>query len=119
MCQSTINSENEFIRLAISCYDNPIITSVSEFESDIRRISTAKIALRKYIVDNDKTRLHSIVNHFVIIGNCFGVKNAVEMIRYKIDEEDLSLVIESIFNYLKFDDKQTVNETIMNELRNL
>jgi len=114
-----ITNETEFIRTAISSYDNPIITSVSEFESDVRRILTAKTAIRKYVNDRDKSKLHSIVNHFVIIGNCFGMKNSVSMIRYKIKEKELSVVSESIMNYLEFVKENTIDETIMNELRKL
>lgn len=99
-----IKSDTEFFNIIFKCYDNPIVTSVTELETDIRRFQYLNTAISRYKIDQDPARLRIATNHVVIIGNCFGIKNIPALINYKICKENLQFVY-TILYFLKYVEK--------------
>lgn len=80
-----INDDN-FLIYSAKHYDRPHILQ-SEFEDDLLRIKYIKRLLRKYRQTGEcKERL--ILNHIIILSNVFGVEATVNMLFYKVDEDD-------------------------------
>lgn len=96
-----VKSDTDFINIIFKCYDNPIITSVTELETDIRRFQYLNTAITRYKLDLDQARLRIATNHVVIIANCFGVSNAVQLINYKINQDNLQFV-QTILYFLNY-----------------
>lgn len=96
-----ILSDTEFLNVIFKCYDNPIVTSITELETDIRRFQYLNTAISRFKLDNDLSRLRIATNHVVIIGNCFGIKNIAKLIRYKIDSDNLRFA-ETILFFLNY-----------------
>ena len=93
-----LNDDN-FLIYAAKCYDRPHIIQ-SEFEDDLRRIKYIKRLLRKYKQTGEfKERL--VLNHVIILANVFGVEPTVNMLFYKIDQEDYP-VLKTILIYLNY-----------------
>lgn len=96
-----ILSDTEFLNVIFKCYDNPIVTSITELETDIRRFQYLNTAISRFKLDNDLSRLRIATNHIVIIGNCFGIKNIAKLIKYKIDPDNLQFA-ETILFFLNY-----------------
>ena len=82
-----IRSDEEFFNCAVKNYDNPRAISIDEFKSDVRRIGHLETLLRRYAKNKDDLRDRLIMNHIVILGNCFSTPVAMLMVKYKIAEE--------------------------------
>ena len=95
-----IKSQADFLRVAFKAYDNPKISSVSEFEADIKRFSYMNIMISRYREDNDLTKLRLTINHIVILLNTFGIDSGVDLIKFKTNEENL-IYIETILYFLR------------------
>lgn len=92
-------NDGNFLIYAAKCYDRPHILQ-SEFEDDLKRIKYIKRLLRKYKQTGEfKERL--ILNHVIILGNVFGVEAAVNMLFYKVDQEDYPQ-LKTILIYLNY-----------------
>lgn len=92
-------NDGNFLIYAAKNYDRPNIIQ-SEFEEDLHRIKYVKRLLKKYRQTGDfKERL--VLNHVIILSNCFGVEPAVNMLFFKIDEEDYPL-LKTILLYLNY-----------------
>ena len=93
-------NDGNFLIYAAKHYDRPHILQ-SEFEDDLRRIKYVKRLLRKYRQTGEfKERL--ILNHVIILANVFGVQPSVNMLFFKVDQEDYPLLktILIFLNYL-------------------
>lgn len=83
-------NDGNFLIYAAKCYDRPHILQ-SEFEDDLKRIKYVKRLLRKYRQTGDfKERL--VLNHVIILSNVFGVEATVNMLFYRVDQEDYPLL---------------------------
>lgn len=78
-----IYSEETYFRAALNSYANPFTVSVEEFSSDLRRVTYLKNLLRRYALNKSDLNDRLILNHIVILGNCFTPKTAINLIRYK------------------------------------
>jgi len=76
--------EKNFIFYAAQNYDNLRSSGVEEFHDDLKRFQYLKRLFKRYDEDND-LRLRLILNHMVVIYNCFG-KAATNMIFFKLQE---------------------------------
>lgn len=77
-----IHSESEFLQFAMNNYDNPHLTSLDEFEGDIKRFLYLNNLFKRFVEKDDlKDRL--IINHIVILGNCFTVSATIPMLYFK------------------------------------
>ena len=92
--------DGNFLIYAAKSYDRPHILQ-SEFEDDLKRIKYIKRLLRKYRQTGEfKERL--VLNHVIILANVFGVEATVNMLFFKVDQEDYPLLktILIFLNYL-------------------
>lgn len=80
-----LNDDN-FLIYAAKAYDKPTIVS-REFEDDLSRLKYVKRLLRKYRQSGD-LRERLILNHIIILANVFGVEATVNMLFFKVDNED-------------------------------
>lgn len=93
-----LNDDN-FLIYAAKCYDRPHIIT-SEFEDDLKRLKYVKRLLRKYKQTGEfKERL--ILNHVIVLSNVFGVEATVNMLFYRVDEDDYPL-LKTILIYLSY-----------------
>jgi hypothetical protein len=92
-----IRSESEFLKFALIRYDNPHLASLSEFESDLKRFTYLNNLLNRYRTDPLDLNGRLILNHIVILSNCFTTTGAVEMLKYKILPENLALLDTFLF----------------------
>lgn len=103
-------NDGNFLIYAAKTYDRPHILQ-SEFEDDLKRIKYVKRLLRKYRQTGEfKERL--VLNHVIILSNVFGVESTVNMLFYKVDQEDYPLLktILIFLNYLPKHLKVTFNK---------
>lgn len=96
-------SESDFLQFAFKHYDNPRLVSVEEFNADIKRITHLNTLLRRYTVDRFDLKRRLILNHVVILGNCFSPQGAIQMMEYKIQEE-CRVPLNTILYYLNWID---------------
>lgn len=79
-----LNRKN-FKLYASQHYNNPECIDVNEFRDDVSRFKYVKRLLSRYEAHSDlQERL--ILNHLIVIYNCFGIKASNRMLWYKIDE---------------------------------
>ena len=84
-----LNDDN-YVIFAIKHYENPLSSTMEEFEEDLKRFKYIKRLLKKYVVSGE-LKHHLILNHMII---CFKVFNegAIPLLFYKIDKEYWSLI---------------------------
>jgi hypothetical protein len=92
-----IRTDSEYLQYALKNYDNPLMQSVSEFENDLRRVIYINNLLTRYRNDSDDLKDRLLLNHIVIVGNCFGVSSSIEMLYYKIDSENIKYLETALF----------------------
>ena len=91
--------DGNFLIYAAKHYDRPHILQ-QEFEDDLRRIKYVKRLLRKYRQSGEcKERL--ILNHIIILSNVFGVEATVNMLFFKVDNDDYP-VLKTFLLYLNY-----------------
>lgn len=81
---SELNKDN-FLLFAIKHYENPTTSTQEEFDEDLSRFKYVKRWLRKYH-NSGKINSHLLLNHILIIYNCWG-DAALPMFFYKIEWE--------------------------------
>jgi hypothetical protein len=104
-----LNDDN-FLIYAAKCYDRPHILQ-SEFEDDLNHIKYIKRLFRKYRQTGEiKERL--VLNHLIILSNVFGVEAAVNMLFFKCDTEDYTILKTFLIflNYMPSSLKITFNK---------
>ena len=82
-----ILSDSDFLKFAFSKYDNPHLSSISEFEADLKRFMYLNNLFKRYKDNPIDLQNRLILNHIVILGNCFSIKGSIEMLNYKIFPE--------------------------------
>ena len=113
-----IHDDQHFLLCAFKAYDNPRMISTTEFDADLKRFGYLNSMLLKYSKNRDGVKLRTCINHIVIISNCF-CDQAVDLIRYKIPEEN-RILTETIMYFLKMtDDKNSVDFDLLNTLEQL
>jgi hypothetical protein len=76
--------ESTFLLYAAKYYDNPHCHDIAEFEEDLKRFQYLRKLFGRYRQFGDlKERL--ILNHLIIIYNCFGT-NATNMLFMRLEE---------------------------------
>ena len=120
-----ITNDSEFLRVAMSSYDNPSCVDIKEFEQDIRRISHSKRLVTKYNEGNS-VNFRVLLNSFIVIYNIFG-NRANDLLIYKYQNDQIALsVIIPILSFLgrldnKFDRFSTItpNKKVLEELESI
>jgi len=91
-----LNSRN-FLLFAIKHYENPNACTEQDFHDDLKRFKYVKRWLKKYHETSD-INSHLLLNHILIIFNCWG-DAAIPMFFYKIEPEYWSY-LKSFLHYL-------------------
>jgi hypothetical protein len=99
-----IRSESEFLKFALVRYDNPHLSALSEFEADLKRFTYLNNLLNRYRIDKLDLKDRLILNHIIILGNCFTVSGMLNMTDYKITQENKSVIDVFLF-YLGYIDR--------------
>ena len=87
-----IKSDSDFLKFALNKYDNPHLSSIEEFEADTKRFIYLNNLLNRYRDDPTDLQDRLILNHIVIICNCFSVIGGLEMLRYKISPNNIGIL---------------------------
>ena len=75
--------ESTFVLYAAKYYSNPSCHSLEEFNQDLKRFQYVRKLLKRY--KNDKTlKERLILNHIIVIYNCFGY-SATPMLFLKLE----------------------------------
>lgn len=93
-------NENNWLEYAMKNYSNPHLSSVSEFEEDLKRLSSILLLLNKYKKNNRDLNLNLLINHIIVLSNVFGTVPAKNLILYKIDNHHRAS-IRTILYFLK------------------
>jgi len=102
-----LNDDN-FEEFAIANYDNPNCVSVLEFLDDLKKIRYIKRLLNKYAEKRElKERL--ILNHIIFLTNVFGVYGTVNMLTYKIDDDQVPF-LNSFLVFLNYYDSSVEHD---------
>ena len=80
----TLNDAN-FLIYATKVYDNPRGVTKQEFEDELKRIKYTKRLLNRYL-NTGVLRERFILNHLIVLRNCFGTEHAVRMLFFKLEE---------------------------------
>lgn len=99
-----ISSDSEFLQYAFRHYDNPHLVSVEEFNSDLKRIHYVNNLIRRYVQCKEDLKGKLLINHMVIIGNCFSVPGAIDLMTYRVEKQYMSILY-TCFMYLGWVDK--------------
>ena len=100
-----LNRKN-FKLYAAQHYNNPECLDVNEFKEDLSRFKYVKRLLSRYEAHSDlQERL--ILNHLIVIYNCFGIEASNRMLWYKIKESHWHYIKPFLvfLHYLPEDDK--------------
>ena len=116
-----LNRKN-FKLYASQNYNNPECIDVNEFKEDLSRFKYVKRLLSRYEAHSDlQERL--ILNHLIVIYNCFGIEASNRMLWYKIDENHWHYIKPFLvfLHYLPEDEKVDVplDPFIVERLRNI
>lgn len=117
-----IKDDFDFLRVAMSSYDNPSCVDVNEFDADVRRISGTKRLVTKFLKE-DNVNFRILLNSFIVLYNIFGERaNDLLIYKYQKDDEALSCLI-PIVSFLGRLDKRydrfshiNPNKRVINEL---
>lgn len=78
--------DSNVLLYAVKCYDKPYCIQ-SEFEEDYRRVRYIKRLLYTYRkIGEIKERL--LLNHIVMMQNCFGAEHSTRILFLKVNEKD-------------------------------
>lgn len=123
-----ILTEDTFPVFAAKYYDMRRATSIEEFQDDLRRFQYIKRLFKRYDDCGDlKTRL--ILNHVIILYNCFG-EYATPLLFFKLQEyhkylKPFVLFLDYMPELIAFEDKIIISsnipmdQTIIEELRKI
>lgn len=79
-----ILDEKSFLLIAAKNYDMKRSSGVEEFYDDLKRFQYLKRLFKRYEDDGD-LRIRLILNHIIVLYNCFG-SAATNMLFYKLKE---------------------------------
>lgn len=92
-------NDRTFMMMAWRSYSNPRCIA-SEFEEDLSRIKYIRRLIRKYMVTGELSE-RLILNHIIIMGNVFGVENAVRMLFFRMKPPEYP-VLKEFLSYLGY-----------------
>ena len=130
MNNELINDDN-FLLFCASHYDNSKFTSTEDFLEDLNRIKYIKKLLTRYTENGDlKERL--ILNHIIILNNCFGPEILCKIFFLKLEKQMkyvkpflvlISALPKKIYNVQGkktiFTDEIPMDENIVSKLRKI
>jgi len=123
-----ILNEDNFMLFTAHHYDMDRAVTVDEFQEDIKRFQYLKRLFKRY-VDGKELKVRLILNHIIIIYNCFGPR-ATDLLFMKLDGyhkylKPFILYISYMPERIEYNNKVILSsdvpmdETIINELRKI
>lgn len=79
-------TEKNFLLYCASHYDNVQYVSTEEFIEDLNRIKYIKKLITRY-VENDDLKERLILNHIIILNNCFGPDALCKILYLKLKDQ--------------------------------
>lgn len=98
-----ISSDSEFLQLAMNSYDNPHICFIKEFENDLKIFTYINIIVSKYLENSDNLNVKLLINHIIILENCFSLPILIKLLDYKIYDKNKSAIDTVLFYMEKID----------------
>jgi len=92
--------ESNFELFAIRNYYNPRCVDADEFYEDLRRFKYIKRLITRYR-DNGNPPVNLLLNHLVVIFNCFGIEPGLKMLEFKIPDAEDWQIIKPFLIYLQ------------------
>lgn len=114
----TVLNNDNFDEYAVSNYINPNCISVLEFLDDLKTIKYIKRLINKY-ADKDDLKERLLLNHIISLANVFGVEATVNMLYFKIDKKNHS-ILNAFFVYLEYvkaEDIEVLDLALYNRLK--
>ena len=90
-------TEKNFLLYCASHYDNAQYISTEEFLEDLNRIKYIKKLITRY-VENDDLKERLILNHIIILNNCFGPNVLCKILYFTLTENLLFVFKTILFN---------------------
>lgn len=85
MCKEKLSNDN-FILYCASKYENGAYSSTEDFVNDLNRIKYIKKLITRFTEGGElKERL--ILNHIIILGNCFGPSALCKILYLKLEQQ--------------------------------
>lgn len=78
-------SESNFLLYAAKHYDNPQCMDIEEFNDDLKRINYIKKLFNKYKTTGE-LRERLVINHLIVLYNCFGAEAATRILFFRLEE---------------------------------
>jgi hypothetical protein len=104
-------TDDNFIIYAAKCYDMKKSSSDEEFQKDLKRLVFLKKLFVRY-EKNDDLQIRLILNHIIILYNCFGI-GATPMLFFRL--EGYHHVLKPFIMFLGFlPDKVTYDGIVIN-----
>lgn len=79
-------TEENFILYCAQCYDNSKYVSTEDFFEDIDRLKYIKKLITRYVESGD-LRERLILNHIIILNNCFGPEALCKILYLKLNPQ--------------------------------
>ena len=110
-----ILDEKSFLIYAAKHYDLKRSSGVEEFYDDLKRFQYLKRLFKRYEEDND-IRLRLILNHVIVLYNCFGVA-ATNMLFFRLKEyhkylKPFVLFLNYMPDYIEYENEIVLNSDI-------
>lgn len=105
-----LNDDN-FEEYAVINYRNPNCVSVIEFLNDLKTIKYIKRLINKY-EEKKELRERLILNHIIFLSNVFGAEATVNMLRFKIEEQNHK-ILNSFLVYLNYISNEELHDSIV------
>jgi len=79
-------NEDNFVFYAANSYYKPKQHDIEDFYEDLKRFKYLKRLINRYYESkNSPERL--IINHLIVIFNCFGIPASLKMLEFRFDDE--------------------------------
>lgn len=79
-------TDKNFLLYCAANYDNPQYYSTEDFMEDLSRIKYIKKLITRYI-ENDDLKERLILNHIIILNNCFGPEVLCRILYLKLKDQ--------------------------------
>jgi hypothetical protein len=120
--------EDSFMLYAARYYDMTKAASTEEFHEDLKRFQYLKRLFKRYDEDNE-LRVRLILNHLIVLYNCFGPMST-NMLFMKLEDyhkylKPFVLFLNYLPDFIEYDDKTIrstsipMDQLIIEELRNI
>ena len=120
--------ESTFLLYAAKCYDMRKSSGIAEFHDDLKKFQYLKRLFKRY-EENDDLKVRLILNHLIILYNCFGPQTT-NLLFFKLKDQHSYLKPFVMFlnympDFIEYENKKIpnsdipLNSNIIKELRKI